>query len=387
MALWEVVGGGDKGGILIREGEELKSPATAERLSTGSIVEEIELKGERLHYKLVEGTGTGPAEGWASLKISGKDLLIPKEDIEPPGEWAEVEVDEAKKAEIEAKGKEMADKFLLYVMKYKVLGFPLASKPKMRIFCFHNAGSAESQYTGPGTALINWIKEVKDVELLAFDYPGRDKLNKATKHVTIDTLSPELLALAYDKIADGVPYLVWGHSVGTWVCFEFLMMARKIGLPMPKAAFLMAFPAPHMPTSKRPWGKSISMTDAQLKTELAQWDKGHFEGPGKVVFDEPGWKDTWSPMMRADFRLFDEYKFKHSGVPKFEFPIHSWHMEGEFYNKAEMIAMWGDWTFNTFDHKVMKDMGHLTCFYNPKYKKEYFNQVTEHIKKYYDEVI
>lgn len=387
MAQWEVVGGGDKGGILIREGQALTSPATAERLSTGSIVEEIELIGERLHYKLVEGTGTGPAEGWASLKIAGKDLLIPKEDISPPGEWAEVPVDEALKGEIEALGEKKKADFLLYVMKYKVLGFPLASKPVMRIFCFHNAGSAESQYTGPKTPFTDWVKETKDVELLAFDYPGRDKLNKAQKHVSIDTLAPELLSLVTDKISDGVPYIVWGHSVGTWVAFEFLIAARKIGLPMPKACFLMAFPAPHMPTAQRPWGKSIGMSDAQLKAELTNWDKGHFEGPGKVVFDKPGWDDTWAPLMRADFRLFDEYKFKHSGVPKFEFPIHAWHMAGEYFNKAEMIQMWGDWTFNTFDHKVMPDMGHLTCFYNPKYKKEYFTQVVEHIKKYKDEVM
>merc|ERR1719210_630458 len=268
MSLWEVVGGGDKGGILIREGEALTSAATPDRLSTGSIVEELELKGERLHFKLVEGTGTGPAEGWASLKISGKDLLIPKEDIEPPGEWAEVPVDEGLKGEIEAKGKAMADKFLLYVMKYKVLGFPLASKPTMRIFCFHNAGSAESQYTGAGTPLTSWIKETKDVELLAFDYPGRDKLNKAEKHVTTDTLSPELLGLVYDKIADGVPYIVWGHSVGTWVAFEFLMLARKIGLPMPKAAFLNGFVAPHLPVEQRPWHRNRKLTDAQPKASF-----------------------------------------------------------------------------------------------------------------------
>lgn len=31
----------------------------------------------------------------------------------------------------------------------QVLGFPL-DKPKLRILCFHNAGSAESIYTGCG---------------------------------------------------------------------------------------------------------------------------------------------------------------------------------------------------------------------------------------------
>jgi hypothetical protein len=26
-----------------------------------------------------------------------------------------------------------------------------------------------------------------------------------------------------------------------------------------------------------------------------------------VVFEEPTWKETWEPMMRADFKLFDEF--------------------------------------------------------------------------------
>ena len=26
----------------------------------------------------------------------------------------------------------------------------------------------------------------------------------------------------------------------------------------------------------------------------------------QVVFEEPTWKETWEPMMRADFNLFDQ---------------------------------------------------------------------------------
>merc|ERR1719414_2134787 len=82
--MWEVVGGADKGGILVREGEAVSTPATKERLSTGALIEEIELKGERLNYKLV--TGTGPEVGWISIKLPGKDLAIrtDKKKREPP---------------------------------------------------------------------------------------------------------------------------------------------------------------------------------------------------------------------------------------------------------------------------------------------------------------
>lgn len=71
---WLVTGGTETGGILVREGEDLKS-APLERLATDAIVKEIELKGERLNFLKVEGGG--PDTGWVSIKIKGKDLLRP----------------------------------------------------------------------------------------------------------------------------------------------------------------------------------------------------------------------------------------------------------------------------------------------------------------------
>jgi len=78
--MWEVVGGADKGGILVREGADLKSKECSERVSTGALVEEVELIGQRLHYKLCEGTG--PEEGWVSLTLKDKPL-VSKTDKKP----------------------------------------------------------------------------------------------------------------------------------------------------------------------------------------------------------------------------------------------------------------------------------------------------------------
>jgi len=62
------------GGIIVREGKDLKSTQTADRLSTGAIVREESLIDGRLQYTRV--TGTGPDKGWVSLKLKDKDLLI-----------------------------------------------------------------------------------------------------------------------------------------------------------------------------------------------------------------------------------------------------------------------------------------------------------------------
>jgi len=72
---WEVVGGTDKGGILVREGKSTSTTQKKDRLATGSVVHQLSVEGERLKYKRL--TGTGPDTGWVSLTVSGKALLVP----------------------------------------------------------------------------------------------------------------------------------------------------------------------------------------------------------------------------------------------------------------------------------------------------------------------
>lgn len=95
---WDVIGGGDKGGILVREGLETSSPQCPSRLSTGAVVAELKLEGERLWYKRL--SGTGPDMGWVSLSVSGKDLLSKRRDPLFPIEHAfgmQMEIIEAAK--------------------------------------------------------------------------------------------------------------------------------------------------------------------------------------------------------------------------------------------------------------------------------------------------
>lgn len=71
---WEVIGGGDKGSILVRDDHSLKSLEKSERLSTGAVVEQVRLVGERLCYRLV--SGKGPPMGWVSTRLKDSELCI-----------------------------------------------------------------------------------------------------------------------------------------------------------------------------------------------------------------------------------------------------------------------------------------------------------------------
>jgi hypothetical protein len=77
---WKVVGGADKGGILVRAGKDLSSPQESDRLSFGAIVKQIALEGDRLNFERIDGTG--PSTGWVSLKLKDKDLVVKHESAE-----------------------------------------------------------------------------------------------------------------------------------------------------------------------------------------------------------------------------------------------------------------------------------------------------------------
>jgi len=71
--IWIVVGGEDTGGIVVRKGESLGSERYPFRLSRGTTIEELELNGNRMHYKRI--SGDGPDWGWVNVKHNQKALL------------------------------------------------------------------------------------------------------------------------------------------------------------------------------------------------------------------------------------------------------------------------------------------------------------------------
>ncbi|CAK0864197.1 unnamed protein product, partial [Prorocentrum cordatum] len=73
--VWEVVGGFDKGGILVREGGDSTSKQCEERLAFGALVKKVELRDVKLHYQLLLGDGpieAGSTEAWRRVGPLGR---------------------------------------------------------------------------------------------------------------------------------------------------------------------------------------------------------------------------------------------------------------------------------------------------------------------------
>ena len=58
---------------------------------------------------------------------------------------------------------------------------------------------------------------------------------------------------------------VIAHSVGSWNAYEFLMLARSQGLPMPKHLFLSAMASPDLPEKERPWRRNSNLDEEAFK--------------------------------------------------------------------------------------------------------------------------
>lgn len=98
--IWEVVGGRDTGGIVVRESWRLTSPELPQRLATSSLVKKMDVKGERLHYKLL--SGTGPDMGWISMKSKG-NVIVKETSKRAPNEDAKAkDTDYAKAKTVES---------------------------------------------------------------------------------------------------------------------------------------------------------------------------------------------------------------------------------------------------------------------------------------------
>jgi len=223
-------------------------------------------------------------------------------------------------------------------------------KPKARVLCWPNAGNAEDVFTSERarvdgalrtipSPLIRWC-QTNRAELFAVQLPGRAARSSEPAFKCARDAARALMPIVArrffsstaktklreevddddDDDDDGdsdsdsdsddalipsdakeIPWIVVGHSVGSWCAFEFVRLARSLGFPPPALACLSGFPAPDVPTRERPWTPNAALDDAAFKDECRGW------GVDEAAFAPHAWR-AFEPLLRADFTLFDAYE-------------------------------------------------------------------------------
>ena len=282
--------------------------------------------------------------------------------------------------------------------------------PGFRIVCFHNAGSSESVWTGRGlrTTVDNpFVLHCRERggELLALELPGREARRAERRETELQryeeanpnpnpnpnadpdphphpktqpnlslTLTQALTryaAAVFDVLAPlvqrspEVPYVLAGHSMGTWLLFELTKLMQTRGIPLPAQVVVSGFCAPDVAEADRPWSRNGAMSDEAFKEECRGWDVN------AVVFAPPNWP-TYSAIMRDDFTLFDSYVYSPAPAP-LPVPVRAFYAAADKRVKQHHVEEWRRFTSASFSLEEIE--GNHLFFYDVPHRAAYMNRV------------
>eukprot|EP00908_Phaeocystis_cordata_P011239 Transcript_22089.p1 GENE.Transcript_22089~~Transcript_22089.p1 ORF type:complete len:376 (-),score=139.09 Transcript_22089:73-1104(-) len=247
-----------------------------------------------------------------------------------------------------------------------------AEQPRFRLVCFHNAGSSESVWTGRGlrqTADNPFVRHCREAggELLAVELPGREARRSEGRETQLGRYAEAIFRVLAPVLqeAPAVPYVLIGHSMGTWLLFELSKLLQARGVPSPAQVVVSGFCAPDIPERERPWSRNGPMDDEAFKQECRGWDVN------AVVFAPANW-GTFSPIMRDDFTLFDAYEYAPAPAP-LAVPVRAFYAAADKRIKKTHLEGWR--RFTTASFSVDEVQGHHLFFYDPPQRAAFMNAV------------
>ncbi|QUQ68329.1 thioesterase II family protein [Kutzneria sp. CA-103260] len=198
----------------------------------------------------------------------------------------------------------------------------------IQLFCVPYAGGSARVYR-------NWRREFPDsTEVVPLEFAGRG--SRAAQPFP-DSVAEAALDLAETvrERATGVPYVLFGHSMGSLVVFEMAVALRALGLPSPALVVVSARNPPHI---RAKWNAHVpELPDAELLDLLA--------GVGGVP---PGLSPAiaagfFLPLLRADLRIAVKYDAG-AADRSIDAPILVLAGREDPLVDPELVAQWGRYT-------------------------------------------
>jgi len=165
----------------------------------------------------------------------------------------------------------------------------------MKIYVFHHAGGSSYSYFH----FRNLFPKSFDVELL--ELPGRGKKFKEKLISDVE----EIVHGVFEEIKHNLstPYIFFGHSMGALVAYLTLKRIAATDLRLPAKFFASGSPAPSVLKDSKRFLLPSDDFWSMLK------DIGGI--PDDLVLDEE-MKNTFEPILRADFQALETYQHQHS---------------------------------------------------------------------------
>lgn len=165
------------------------------------------------------------------------------------------------------------------------------SQATIRLFCFHHSGGGASTY-------YPWLEHlIPHIEMIAIQLPGRE--NRFTEPLTNnlkDIINNLGLGFEYYK---NKPFLVFGHSLGGLIAFEFVKSIRELYSLYPCHIIISATKAPHLPFRMN---LLSPLDDQALKEELKTYN-----GIEGAILNNEEFLSLLLPIIKNDFSISERY--------------------------------------------------------------------------------
>jgi medium-chain acyl-[acyl-carrier-protein] hydrolase len=211
-----------------------------------------------------------------------------------------------------------------------------AKTPSMRLFCFPYAGGSADVYR-------SWRRFLpEDLDVCLVHLPGHGG-NIGKKPFTS---LPALLQEVADRVSPltGVPYVLYGHSMGALISFELARELRRRQGAIPQHLFVSGCNAPQLPR-KEP--VTFNLPNDEFLRELRR-----LKGTPAEVLESSELMELFMDVLRADFEMVQTYKHIH-GEP-LSSPITVYGGLADEYVSAEGCQAWKQQTSATCKVRMFK---------------------------------
>ncbi|MEU9396366.1 alpha/beta fold hydrolase [Streptomyces sp. NPDC048324] len=213
--------------------------------------------------------------------------------------------------------------------------------PPVTLYCFAHAGAGASGFahwrtaTGPG---------VHTVPVLL---PGRGTRRREPRTTSRRALLDALLEPLAAQVADGRPYVLYGHSLGGIVAHTLTRALIHRGLPAPACLAVGASPPPQ----SAPAGHHDLSDERLLRfaAGLGAAPEGALAAPGSL------WYRRVLPLLRDDLTLADALRADALAEPSGPLPVPVLAVGGQDdpVVDATVLDGWARWTTGRFIHRTV----------------------------------
>lgn len=205
----------------------------------------------------------------------------------------------------------------------------------IRLFCFHYGGGSASAYR-------EWAKDLIDyVDLIAIQLPGREsRFSEPLLHNISDIVNE--LSLNFYNYLDK-PYILFGHSIGALISFEFTRILRKKAMQQPHSLIISGTEAPQVPLKRSPIHR---LPNPELIQKIRKYN-----GIPSDIIENNELMDIFLPIIRADFCISETYSYY--SEPRLTCPIMALGGLNDDTFDSQDLLKWQEQTTALFQYELL----------------------------------